>query len=290
MAEERASNSSTSTNESTTTDKTQPTPGTSGVVATAGTGPGVLPPPVSTPSTSPPYGLPHNYSPPYESTSRGGGVFNPRNPPPVTQYHAQGWHFPPPQGGGYNPLIFGTFPRPSMNNPPYCGPIHSTTPVIQPMPNPWPSQAAVSIPQAMSTGANKPIFLEMSRQIPLKNSLANNTVKSLAVFRQQIEESNHDLVNMLTQQMATVLTPMIENNNARIELVARQEEGKIQIGVERQGAMQPKLIAKFRAEVAKESARNEKITKKSLKAKSRAYPYAPKEPMRMHCHDLGVTS
>ncbi|MED6200550.1 hypothetical protein PIB30_086251, partial [Stylosanthes scabra] len=42
--------------------------------------------------------------------------------------------------------------------------------------------------------------------------------------------------------------------------------------------------AKFGAEVAKESARNEKITKKSLKAKSRAYAYAPKEPTRTHCH------
>ncbi|MED6122977.1 hypothetical protein PIB30_044951 [Stylosanthes scabra] len=38
--------------------------------------------------------------------------------------------------------------------------------------------------------------------------------------------------------------------------------------------------AKFGAEVAKESARNEKIAKKSLKVKSRAYAYAPKEPMR----------
>ncbi|MED6136721.1 hypothetical protein PIB30_058448 [Stylosanthes scabra] len=58
--------------------------------------------------------------------------------------------------------------------------------------------------------------------------------------------------------------------------------------------------AKFGAEVAKESARNEKIAKKSLKAKSRAYvyalpclghhvlagigpyAYAPKGPMRTH--------
>ncbi|MED6212675.1 hypothetical protein PIB30_085809 [Stylosanthes scabra] len=48
--------------------------------------------------------------------------------------------------------------------------------------------------------------------------------------------------------------------------------------------------AKFGAEVAKESARNEKIAKKSLKVKSRAYAYTPKKPMRTHCHDLGVTS
>ncbi|MED6201271.1 hypothetical protein PIB30_093261 [Stylosanthes scabra] len=48
--------------------------------------------------------------------------------------------------------------------------------------------------------------------------------------------------------------------------------------------------AKFGAEVAKKSARNEEIAKKSLKAKSRAYAYAPKEPMRTHFHALGVTS
>ncbi|MED6136577.1 hypothetical protein PIB30_057328 [Stylosanthes scabra] len=210
MAEERASNSSTLTDESTATDKTQPSPGISGIVAMAGTGSGVLPPQ----SRLLVLGL-------------SGGVFNPRNPPPVTQYHAQGWHFPPSQGGnygysnnpqplfdpfgigvgGYNPPIFGTFPRPSMNNPPYNGPIYSTTPVIQPMPNPQPSQAAVSIPQAASNGANRPIFPEMSRQMLLETSHANNTVESLVVFRQQIEESHHDLVNMLTQQMATVLTP-----------------------------------------------------------------------------------
>ncbi|MED6176728.1 hypothetical protein PIB30_090957, partial [Stylosanthes scabra] len=50
------------------------------------------------------------------------------------------------------------------------------------------------------------------------------------------------------------------------------------------------LTGKFGAKAAKESARNEKIAKKSLKAKSRAYAYAPKGPMRTHCHDLGITS
>ncbi|MED6223535.1 hypothetical protein PIB30_074819 [Stylosanthes scabra] len=47
--------------------------------------------------------------------------------------------------------------------------------------------------------------------------------------------------------------------------------------------------AKFGAEVAKESTKNKKIAKESLKAKSRAYAYAPKEPMHTHCHSLGVT-
>ncbi|MED6153733.1 hypothetical protein PIB30_104901 [Stylosanthes scabra] len=47
---------------------------------------------------------------------------------------------------------------------------------------------------------------------------------------------------------------------------------------------------KFGAEVAKKGQRNENIAKKSLEAKSRAYVYAPKEPMRTCCHDLGITS
>ncbi|MED6151124.1 hypothetical protein PIB30_079324 [Stylosanthes scabra] len=50
------------------------------------------------------------------------------------------------------------------------------------------------------------------------------------------------------------------------------------------------IKAKFGAEVAKESARNKKIAKKSLKAKSRAYVYAPKGPIRTYCHALGITS
>ncbi|MED6200393.1 hypothetical protein PIB30_084589 [Stylosanthes scabra] len=44
------------------------------------------------------------------------------------------------------------------------------------------------------------------------------------------------------------------------------------------GIMKPK----FGAKVAEERARNEKIAKKSLEAKSRAYAYPPKGPMRTH--------
>ncbi|MED6161172.1 hypothetical protein PIB30_058233 [Stylosanthes scabra] len=49
------------------------------------------------------------------------------------------------------------------------------------------------------------------------------------------------------------------------------------------------IQAKIRKEVAKNSARNEKITKKSLEVKSSAYAYIPKTDVRMHCHDLGGT-
>ncbi|MED6178462.1 hypothetical protein PIB30_107860, partial [Stylosanthes scabra] len=43
-------------------------------------------------------------------------------------------------------------------------------------------------------------------------------------------------------------------------------------------------------EVAKESARNEEITKKILKAKFRSLCVSTKADVRTHCHDLGGTS
>ena len=39
-----------------------------------------------------------------------------------------------------------------------------------------------------------------------------NTLEPLAVFCQQIDESYHDLANLLTQQMAIVLNPLIVTN------------------------------------------------------------------------------
>lgn len=40
------------------------------------------------------------------------------------------------------------------------------------------------------------------------------------MFWEQIDKSHHDLVNMLTQQMATILNLLIETNNARYKQLA----------------------------------------------------------------------
>ncbi|MED6150050.1 hypothetical protein PIB30_068425 [Stylosanthes scabra] len=153
MAEDRASNSSTSTDNSAATDKTQPSP--SRVVSMP------LTSPVSTPL-------------------KGNAVVAPPSHPATRFTASCQWMVP------------------------------------------HPSQAATTLLQLVSTGNNRTVFLEMSRQMPTSSSPVNNTVESLAVFRQQIEESHHDLVNLLTQQMATVLIPMIENNNDRIDQMAQQ--------------------------------------------------------------------
>ncbi|MED6149402.1 Calcium-transporting ATPase 2, endoplasmic reticulum-type [Stylosanthes scabra] len=74
----------------------------------------------------------------------------------------------------------------------------------------------------------------------------------------------------------------------KLERVSKRErEAIVAIGSR---TIRDMLRAKFGAEVAKENARNEKIVKESLKAKSKAYAYAPKESVRTHCHALGVTS
>ena len=65
-----------------------------------------------------------------------------------------------------------------------------------------------------------PMYPNMPRTMPLTNPSYTN--ESLATFRQQLEESHHELVNMLTHQMATVITPIIESNNTRYEQLARQ--------------------------------------------------------------------
>ncbi|XP_016178973.1 uncharacterized protein LOC107621468 [Arachis ipaensis] len=46
----------------------------------------------------------------------------------------------------------------------------------------------------------------------------------MAAYRQQVEENHHDLVNLLTQQMTTILNPMMADHELRFERLARQVE------------------------------------------------------------------
>ncbi|RYR61023.1 hypothetical protein Ahy_A04g018119 [Arachis hypogaea] len=52
----------------------------------------------------------------------------------------------------------------------------------------------------------------------------SNAVNSMVVYRQQVEESLHVLVNLLTQQMTTILNPMMADHESRFERLARQVE------------------------------------------------------------------
>ena len=65
-----------------------------------------------------------------------------------------------------------------------------------------------------------PVFPNMSRDIP--QSITGPTVNSLASFRQQMDESNHEMVHMFTQQMGAVITPIMEMTNNTCNALARQ--------------------------------------------------------------------
>ncbi|RYR26622.1 hypothetical protein Ahy_B02g060894 [Arachis hypogaea] len=52
----------------------------------------------------------------------------------------------------------------------------------------------------------------------------SNASNSMAVFQQYVEKSYHDLVNLLTQQMTTILNPMMTDHESKFERLARQVE------------------------------------------------------------------
>jgi len=54
-----------------------------------------------------------------------------------------------------------------------------------------------------------------------QQSLTNN---SLAALRQQMEESNHEMVNMVTQQIDTVINPLIRETNTSYQMLSAQME------------------------------------------------------------------
>ncbi|RYQ98558.1 hypothetical protein Ahy_B07g086298 [Arachis hypogaea] len=61
---------------------------------------------------------------------------------------------------------------------------------------------------------------EYSREYNVGSTL--NASNSIATFRQHVEESHHDLVNLLTQQMTTILNPMVADHESKFDCLARQ--------------------------------------------------------------------
>ncbi|KEH40930.1 hypothetical protein MTR_1g037660 [Medicago truncatula] len=50
------------------------------------------------------------------------------------------------------------------------------------------------------------------------------TIESMIFLRQQMDESNHDMINMLTQQIDTIFNPLIQNTNQSYQALAIQME------------------------------------------------------------------
>ncbi|RYR21623.1 hypothetical protein Ahy_B03g066930 [Arachis hypogaea] len=71
-----------------------------------------------------------------------------------------------------------------------------------------------------SNSQNPQQHFEYSRDYNVGST--SNAANSMAVYRQQVEESHHDLVNSLTQQMTTILNPMMADHESKFERLARQ--------------------------------------------------------------------
>ncbi|PNX68809.1 hypothetical protein L195_g056372, partial [Trifolium pratense] len=77
--------------------------------------------------------------------------------------------------------------------------------------NPNPEGVSMFSPSASVVG-------DRARDIAQQN-LTNETMMS---FRQQMDESNHEMVNTLTSQLGTILNPLINNTNNNYQLLAHQ--------------------------------------------------------------------
>ncbi|RYQ90185.1 hypothetical protein Ahy_B09g096429 isoform A [Arachis hypogaea] len=63
---------------------------------------------------------------------------------------------------------------------------------------------------------------EVNRDYQVGSS--SNNPGSMAEFRQYINESHHDLVNLLTHQMTTILNPILADNESKYDRLVKQVE------------------------------------------------------------------
>ncbi|KAK2422316.1 hypothetical protein QL285_032860 [Trifolium repens] len=95
----------------------------------------------------------------------------------------------------------------------------------------YPYGMPTSMMQGLQTSAS--LFTEASSGVFVPNNqiisgFATRNVNpsltnaALNALRQQMDESNHDMVNMLTQQIGTVFNPLIQNTNQSYQLLANQ--------------------------------------------------------------------
>jgi len=55
-----------------------------------------------------------------------------------------------------------------------------------------------------------------------RSALPSLTTESMMLLRQQMDESNHEMVNLLTQQIDTMFNPLIQDTNQSYQALATQ--------------------------------------------------------------------
>ncbi|KAK2375579.1 hypothetical protein QL285_076464 [Trifolium repens] len=142
--------------------------------------------------------------------------------------HEVGSSHPPPDSNMANVTVTSTVSNPNVTVPNPTMPIttmafhtispghrsirpppFTTNPLYGPIPTPTTSFQAIPVS-------------EPNRYAPPRVTPMPLTTASVLSLRQQMDESNHDMVNLLTQQIGTVFNPLIQNTNDSYQMLAYQ--------------------------------------------------------------------
>jgi len=82
----------------------------------------------------------------------------------------------------------------------------------------------VSLPQLFNPGVSVPFGAPQQSFAPFGSPQKSLTNASLNALRQQMEETNQEMVNMVTQQICAVINPLIQDSNKSYQALSFQME------------------------------------------------------------------
>jgi len=75
-----------------------------------------------------------------------------------------------------------------------------------------------------SLNVSLPQLFDLGVSVPIRTPQQSLTNASLVALRQQMEDINHEMVNQLTQQIGTIINPLIRDTNNSYQALAAQME------------------------------------------------------------------
>jgi len=82
----------------------------------------------------------------------------------------------------------------------------------------------VQMPQLLNPGVSVPFGTPQQSFTPFGSPQQSLTNASLNALRQQMEETNHEMVNLVTQQIGAIINPLIQDTNKSYQPLSIQME------------------------------------------------------------------
>ncbi|RYR59238.1 hypothetical protein Ahy_A05g025081 [Arachis hypogaea] len=117
---------------------------------------------------------------------------------------------------------------------------------------------------------NQPSFPHSDMSLDYHIGSTSNSARSFVVFRQHIDESHNDLVNLLTQQMIAILNPIMVDNEIKYERLPMQPRELNRSNCLRNKKKHLKMRKKFKN--YKSLVRKEKVSYIEIESSKRATP------------------